>query len=655
MPFLFVSATSFQSMYYGATAKKIRAYFKALRKAARTEGGAIGFIEEIDAIAMPARRHGVRDGRRSPFDGSGVPRRVTNAVVSEGTGGVVNELLVQMQSFDEPTPAATSSSTGSSRASTCCCPAHRQLQQRKPVKAPILLIAATNRADSLDPALLRPGPVRPPPDVRDARRGAAGARSSTTSWPGARTDAELDDPALRDRLAAATNGWTPVMIEHLLDEALVNALRRGSLAMTFADVEHARITEMVGIGQPVRYTEARAAAHRDARGRPRGHRLARGAEPHARGADDHPPRRRARACSRTATARRSGRTRTTTCARSCRSRWAAGWPRSCSSGRPAPAPPGTSPPATRTAAQMVGAAGMTGLAHLVRRHAARPGLRGAQRRAGPRAARGRARRRPQHRAPAAVPAPPPGRGAARRAARAARADRRRDHRRARGRDPGPGAAARARGERQDARRSAAGAAAAAVAAAERLRRWPSLRGVPEGHTVHRIARQLDLDLVGRPARRQLAAGPVRGRARRGSTGRSSWRADAVGKQLFCTFESGDVLRVHLGPVRRVGLLRVAHAAGARRVRARAAWVRRGCAGRCGWARTSARAADEAAVAVPARARRPGAGAARVGRDGRRPARAVGVRGARPGGRRRGGRAARAGPGVDRRPGAPPAT
>ena len=52
VPFLFVSATSFQSMFYGATARKIRSYFKALRKAARAEGGAIGFIEEIDAIAM---------------------------------------------------------------------------------------------------------------------------------------------------------------------------------------------------------------------------------------------------------------------------------------------------------------------------------------------------------------------------------------------------------------------------------------------------------------------------------------------------------------------------------------------------------------------------------------------------------------------------
>src|SRR5205807_9821936 len=51
VPFLFVSSSAFQSMYYGATARKIRSYFKALRRAARAEGGAIGFIEEIDAIA----------------------------------------------------------------------------------------------------------------------------------------------------------------------------------------------------------------------------------------------------------------------------------------------------------------------------------------------------------------------------------------------------------------------------------------------------------------------------------------------------------------------------------------------------------------------------------------------------------------------------
>ncbi|HEX7353247.1 MAG TPA: hypothetical protein VF288_00250, partial [Mycobacteriales bacterium] len=54
---------------------------------------------------------------------------------------------------------------------------------------------------------------------------------------------------------AVTQGFTPVMIEHLLDEALVSAVRRGSTAMSWADLESARLVETVGLGQPVEYTE----------------------------------------------------------------------------------------------------------------------------------------------------------------------------------------------------------------------------------------------------------------------------------------------------------------------------------------------------------------------------------------------------------------
>ncbi len=258
VPFLFVSATSFQSMYYGATAKKIRAYFAALRKAARAEGGAIGFIEEIDAIAT--RRGGlvgdsaVADGvdRTGPLRGL-APGLVRNQVVSEGTGGVVNELLVQMQSFDEPTGSARTLNKLIA-AVNLFLPAARQIKQIRPVRVPILLIAATNRADSLDPALLRPGRFDrrltfQPPDVH-------GRRALVDHFLARRSHEDgLDDPAVRDRVAAATQGWTPVMIEHLLDEALVNALRRGAGAMSFLDIEQARLTEMVGIGQPVTYTE----------------------------------------------------------------------------------------------------------------------------------------------------------------------------------------------------------------------------------------------------------------------------------------------------------------------------------------------------------------------------------------------------------------
>lgn len=244
VPFLFVSATSFQSMYYGATARKIRSYFRALRRAARYEGGAIGFIEEIDAIAI--RRGGLLGAVAQP----GGPR--VERFVSEGTGGVVNELLVQMQSFDEPVGAERFA--GRLReAVNLLLPSERRLRARAPRRAPILLIAATNRADALDPALLRPGRFDrrltfPTPDAR-------GRRALVDHFLTRRShDEGLDDPAARDRVAAATNGWTPVMVEHLLDEALVNALRRGATTMSFVDVEHARITELVGIGHPVTYT-----------------------------------------------------------------------------------------------------------------------------------------------------------------------------------------------------------------------------------------------------------------------------------------------------------------------------------------------------------------------------------------------------------------
>ena len=248
VPFLFVSATSFQSMYYGATARKIRAYFKALRTAAAKEGGAIGFIEEIDAIAMA---RGFMPVSRADAQDSGSR---TEKAVSEGTGGVLNELLVQMQSFDEPLGTDKLLNRLFS-AVNLLLPASRQIPMRRPARVPLLLIAATNRADALDPALLRPGRFDrrltfPNPDVH-------GRRALVDHFLARRThEPELDDPAMRDRVAAATNGWSPVMIEHLLDEALINAMRRGADAMSFTDVEKARITEMVGLGQPVTYTRA---------------------------------------------------------------------------------------------------------------------------------------------------------------------------------------------------------------------------------------------------------------------------------------------------------------------------------------------------------------------------------------------------------------
>jgi ATP-dependent Zn protease len=235
VPFLFVSSSAFQSMYYGQTNRKIRSYFKALRKAARQEGGAIGFIEEIDAIG--AARGGM---------GSSTSR--------EGISGVVNELLIQLQSFDEPPAGARLRGWFIDRVNRWL-PAGHQFHKRRPAVANILVIGATNRAADLDPALLRPG--RFDRSIYFDLPTRAGRREILDYYLAKKShDVSLDDDSRRDALAAMTFGYTPVMIEHLLDEALVWALRRGADGLSWDDLQQAKMTEEIGLAQPVEYTEA---------------------------------------------------------------------------------------------------------------------------------------------------------------------------------------------------------------------------------------------------------------------------------------------------------------------------------------------------------------------------------------------------------------
>jgi cell division protease FtsH len=265
VPFLFVSATSFQSMWYGATARKIRAYFRALRRAARKEGGAIGFIEEIDAIAtarggMDAtsplsealRSSGCGHGPIIERIAGGGALRVERAM-SESAGGVVNELLIQMQSFDQ-LPAGQRVVNALIDRVNAYLPTHRQIKRRPSRYNNVLLIAATNRADRLDPALLRPGRfdrrLTFEPPAKAARR------DLIDHFLGRKRHAkELDRDELREALAGQTFGYTPVMIEHLFDESLLNGLRDGRDELSWEDVQAARLTEEIGLKNPVAYTE----------------------------------------------------------------------------------------------------------------------------------------------------------------------------------------------------------------------------------------------------------------------------------------------------------------------------------------------------------------------------------------------------------------
>ena len=235
VPFLFVSSSAFQSMYYGQTNRKIRSYFRALQRYGRREGGAIGCIEEIDAIGAARGGLGAGPGR-------------------EGIAGVVNELLIQLQSFDVP-PFSRRVRNAFIDSINRWLPPSRTL--RKPVlaQANFLVIGATNRASDLDPALLRPG--RFDRTIRVDVPNRVGRRQIIDYYLARKAhNAELDEPGKRDNLAGSTFGYSPVMLEHLFDEALVWALRGGREQMGWQDVQKARMTEELGLAQPVMYTEA---------------------------------------------------------------------------------------------------------------------------------------------------------------------------------------------------------------------------------------------------------------------------------------------------------------------------------------------------------------------------------------------------------------
>ncbi|HEX8496865.1 MAG TPA: AAA family ATPase [Actinomycetales bacterium] len=278
VPFLMATATSFQSSLQGASQRKVRAYFRALRKAARQYGGAIGFIDEFDAIALARGGAAMTAGATSagtssgmlccggltglPSVGSAMTGSAHAAVHSGYTAGgdsqmTVNELLVQMQSFDEPTRGQRLVGALVDAANLLL-PAHRRLRGPKITRANIMLFASTNTADRLDPALLRPGRFDQRLSFELPSKGgrrqiidhflASKAHAADLASPGAGDER-------RDALAAITQGYSPAMLEGLLDEALVRALEGGRRGMTRGDIEHARLITEVGLGQPVAYTD----------------------------------------------------------------------------------------------------------------------------------------------------------------------------------------------------------------------------------------------------------------------------------------------------------------------------------------------------------------------------------------------------------------
>ncbi len=185
VPFLSVSGSDFMEMFVGVGASRVRDMFQTARK----QAPAIVFVDEIDSIGR----------KRGAGLGGGHDER-------EQT---LNQMLSEMDGFE-----ATEG---------------------------IIMIAATNRPDILDPALLRPGRfdrqvVVPLPDL-DERLPILRVHSKNK-----KIGADVD----LDVVARGTPGMSGADLANLVNEAALHAVRRGSVTVQMIDFEAARDRVLMG-------------------------------------------------------------------------------------------------------------------------------------------------------------------------------------------------------------------------------------------------------------------------------------------------------------------------------------------------------------------------------------------------------------------------
>ena len=185
VPFFTISGSDFVEMFVGVGASRVRDLFNEAKKNAPC----IVFIDEIDAVG---RRRGAGLG------GGNDEREQT-----------LNQLLVEMDGFDG--------------------------------NLGIIILAATNRPDVLDPALLRPGRfdrqvVIGMPDIK-AREEIF--RLYTANKP-------LGDDVSPEILAKRTPGFSPADIENLINEAALLTARRNGTKIRMDEIEEATTKVMAG-------------------------------------------------------------------------------------------------------------------------------------------------------------------------------------------------------------------------------------------------------------------------------------------------------------------------------------------------------------------------------------------------------------------------
>ena len=253
VPFGYLSAPSLTSAWMGMGNIKVMNLYRKARKLAREYGACILFIDEIDAIGM-ARSSSLMGGRASADTGT-TPGGETRNIMMGGMGGMgmgsglLNELLLQL----DPPPQETSLVGKLLRS--------LGLRKKKVEMPPVLTMAATNLAETLDDALLRPGRFdrKIAVDMPDGD----GRQEIIEYYLGK----VKHEPMPLDRMVSDTIGYTPVAIKYVINESVIHAHFDGRQAINYWDFTKARETHEWGLSQPIRnmsYEEQRRLAYHEA-------------------------------------------------------------------------------------------------------------------------------------------------------------------------------------------------------------------------------------------------------------------------------------------------------------------------------------------------------------------------------------------------------
>lgn len=227
VPFAYASAASFKAMFVGMDVLMIKRLYNKARRLAREYGGCVIFMDEIDAIgasrANSRTNMGIGGGAFGMFGG--------------GTGGL-NELLMQM----DPPNVETGWFKKVLRVIGLY---HSRVQTQ-----PVLTIGATNIPETLDAALLRPGRfdrkihVAPPTDRH---------RGEVIEYylEKVKHAPNISISALVARFIDPNTGqgYTPVAIKHVINEAAIIAHFDGRDSVTYKDIVEAQNVHEFGLRQ----------------------------------------------------------------------------------------------------------------------------------------------------------------------------------------------------------------------------------------------------------------------------------------------------------------------------------------------------------------------------------------------------------------------